>query len=214
MTLVMGVDPGLNGALVVYDTDSGGLVSVEDMPTWMMAVGGKKRKRIDAVSLADTIDTAKLIGVDLVVIEAVGGRPKQSASAGFVFGYTVGLLYMACVMHRLPIETVPPQHWKKLMRVPGKARVRRDDAEAKALTDEQRKALSKTASKDAELAIVHRADELFPDSRNLWRGARGGYMLDRAEAALLAKFGGDHVLRSLDTGKDWRNAYRELDTGV
>lgn len=214
----MGVDPGINGALAVCDSSTGHLVSMEDMPVWYMTVGRSKRARVDAVELAERIDFAKnMLGVSLVVIEAVGGRPKQSASGGFVFGYTVGLLYMACVMHRLPIETVAPQTWKKLMKLPGKQRKRGDEKIVYA-TEADAKAARSKAVKDAEAAIVNRADEVFPASRELWRGPRGGLMLDRAEAALLARFGVDHVLRSLGhvaaSDPEMRLAYRNADTGA
>lgn len=210
MTLVMGIDPGNNGALCTVDSLTGAIVSMENMPAWFMAVGkSKSRKRIDAVALADTMNYAKhVLGVELVVIEAVGGRPGQGASAGFTFGYGVGLLYMACIIERLPIETVPPATWKKLMRLPGKARKKKDSTEPE------------VSAKDADAAIIQRADELFPDDRNLWRGPRGGFLMDRAEAALLAKFGCDHVLRTVGTSvrygtdAETRLAYRNADTGA
>ncbi len=198
---VIGVDPGLTGAMARYDSEADTL-DIMDMPTWWMTVGKKKRQRVDAVDLAEYFELAKMMGVELVVIEAVGGRPKQSAGAGFVFGYTVGLIYMACVMCRLVVETVPPQTWKKFMRVPGK----------KGLPSEKRA---------AEQAIQHRADELFPHHRDKWRGPHGGKRLDRCEAAMLAKFGTDYVLKSVHTDKPWtmpdaelKLAYMNADTGA
>lgn len=190
MGLVIGVDPGINGALATYDANYG-LVSLIDMPAWHMPVGKKTRKRVDAVELADFFDTAKLLGVEIVVIEAVGGRPRQSASGGFVFGYTVGLIYMACIQARIPIETVPPTDWKKLLNVPGKSKANDD-------------------------AIMARADELFPDHRHLMRGPKGGKMVDRAEAAMLALFGtryltGDKGVKTDDS--EYETVYRNADTG-
>lgn len=206
MALVLGIDPGLHGALATYDTETRTLVDVRDMPTWAMLVGKKERPRIDAVELAEWAEMYSVWGVDLAVLEAVGGRPKQSASAGFVFGYSVGLVYMALMFARIPVETVPPQTWKKMMRVPGKARAARG---------EERSAEQKRADvKAADAAIIARADELFPASRDAWRGARGGVKLDRAEAAILARFGGDYVLHTETTDVDWRLAYRKADTGA
>src|SRR5688572_15999903 len=98
---VIGVDPGLNGALA-YISDDGKDVHITDMPTWSMIVSKKARARVDAVGLIEYFELAKMMGVKLVMIEAVGGRPRQSASAGFVFGYSVGLVYMACVACKLP----------------------------------------------------------------------------------------------------------------
>lgn len=192
MTLVMGVDPGVHGALAICEAASGAIVSIEDMPSWKMPVGKKTRTRVDAVELAERIETAVILGVELVVIEAVGGRPRQSASGGFVFGYSVGLLYMACINSRLAIETVPPGTWKKMLNVPGKSKANDD-------------------------AIIARADEMFPEHRSLWRGPKGGKKVDRAEAAMLAHFGAKHVLHSVGTvsgDSEWRAAYRDVDTGA
>lgn len=174
---VVGIDPGNSGALAVYDPHAKLITEVIDMPVFYMTVNNKKRKRVDAVGIITWLEMQKMLGAELVLIEAIGGRPKQGASAAFVLGYGVGLIYMACVALRLPIETVPPQVWKKMMRVPGKK-----DAEGK---------------KQAEYngMIVNRADELMPDCRDLFRGPKGGLLVDRAEACLLAKYAGDHALR-------------------
>lgn len=196
MSKVLGIDPGLSGALAVYDDETGAL-DILDMPTWMQTVGKTKRKRIDAVELRDTMEVLAEAGVQLAVLEAVGGRPKQSASAAFVFGYTVGLVYMACMNVRLPIETVPPGSWKKIMRCP---------------TDDD--------------GIAYRADEIFPNHTHMWRGKprlikgemRQAIWHDRAEAALLAKFGCVHIMKSdaplLKSDPELALTYRRALTGA
>lgn len=191
MTFVLGVDPGNTGAFAVYDTEAQRVFDIKDMPTWFQAVGKRNRKRIDAIALADMMDTYELLGVKLMVMEAVGGRPRQGASSAFVFGYGVGLIYMAGLYSRIPLETVTPGTWKKIMNVPGK--------------------------KNAEPgAIMQRAYELFPNDRDWFKGPQGGVKMDRAEAAMLAKFGGDHVLRVAGRVPDQENllAFRNADTGA
>jgi hypothetical protein len=137
------------------------------------------------------------------VIEAVGGRPKQGASSAFVFGYTVGLIYMACVSVKLPIETVPPQVWKKILAVPGKKNKKDEPVRPQ---------------KDIDGAIIGRADELMPAHRSMWRGPQGGFKMDRAEAAMLAFYGARYTLNSTKpmkiTDEEWRLAYRGADTGA
>ena len=135
MTLILGVDPGAGGAFAVYDSDTRKLLGIDDMPIWYQAVGKRKRKRVDALALADMFDLYEIMGVELVVMEAVGGRTGQSASAGFVFGYGVGLIYMAALYSRIVIETVPPGTWKKVMNVPGKSKA--DDSAIIARADER-----------------------------------------------------------------------------
>lgn len=196
MTLVAGIDPGTNGAIAVYCTDTRRLVTMDDMPTYWQSVNKTKRKRIDAVALMELFDNLNLYGVELLVMEAVGGRPRQSASAGFVFGYTVGLTYMACMSRKIVIETVPPTTWKKMLNIPGKSKAEDDD-------------------------ILNRANELFPHDREMFidRSAsdRGRKRVDRAEAAMLAKFGGDYVLRTLEPNIDDKAllaAHRRVETGA
>lgn len=194
MSLVAGIDPGANGAIAVYDTGTMRLIGMHDMPVWFMTVGKRQRKRIDPVALMEIFDTLNMMGVELVVLESVGGRPGQSASAGFVFGYSVGVIYMCCMYCKLMTESIPPSQWKKIMNVTGKAKGTDDD-------------------------IMNRADELFPHDREYFRGAKGGKKLDRAEAAMLAKFGGEYVLRTMkpDRIKDdteFKLALRNVDTGA
>lgn len=177
MSYVVGVDPGASGALAVYDTGAKRIVSVTDMPTLTITINKKKRTRIDATTLFEYVDMQKALGAELLLMEAIGGRPKQSASSAFTLGYGVGLLYMACVAVKLPIETVPPTVWKKMMRVPGKK-----DANGK-------------QTNEFNGMIVSRADELLPDARELFRGPQGGLKVDRAEAAMLAKYAGDYALK-------------------
>lgn len=192
MTLVLGIDPGSSGAFAVYDTASRALVGeVYDMPIWWQTVGKRKRKRVDALAIADLMDEFEVMGVELIVMEAVGGRGGESGSGAFAFGYGVGVLYMACFYSGIVIETVPPQTWKQILNVPGKSKA--DDS-----------------------AIMARANELFPQDRDKFKGPKGGKKLDRAEAAMIAKFGGDVILDTLNPQKDveLRIAYAHADTGA
>jgi len=197
MTLIAGIDPGASGAVAVYDTDTRQVVYVVDMPVWYQTVNKKQRKRVDAVALQSMFEELVMYNVQLVVMEAVGGRPQQSATAGFVFGYTTGMIYMACIINKLPIETVNPQKWKKILNIPGKKEANDDD-------------------------ILNRAAEIFPHQRDMFRdytlSSRGKNRVDRAEAAMLAKFGGDHVWRIHDpnaiTDIERALAYKNAETGA
>lgn len=191
MALVLGIDPGNKGAFAVYDNASRRIVSVQDMPTWFQTVGKKKRPRIDALEIADMFDTFEMMGVELVVLEAVGGRPAQSASAAFVFGYGLGIIYMAGVYSRIPLETTPPATWKKLMNIQGKGKA--DDT-----------------------ALLQRAGEIFPEDRDKFFTERGGKRVDRAEAAMLAKYGADFVLPRMGKVEDveYKLTYRNAETSA
>lgn len=176
MPIVIGVDPGVSGAFAAYDTETKRIIDVHDMPVWHQTVGKTKRARVDALAVAELFDYFVMIGAELVIIESVGGRPGQGASAGFSFGYGVGIIAMAAVMSKLIIETTPPSVWKKLLNVPGKSKAGEED-------------------------IIHRAIELMPQDRSMFLSAKHKPMIDRIEAAMLAKFGGDYVLKSLGYAK-------------
>ena len=192
MALVLGIDPGTSGALAVYDTQTRRLVGpVQDVPLWYQTVGKRKRKRVDTLAVADMFDVYTMMGVDLVAMESVGGRGGESAVSAFAFGYGVAVLYMAAFYSGLVIETVPPQLWKQILNVPGKTKA--DDS-----------------------AILQRADELFPSDRDQFRGPRGGKLIDRAEAAMIAKYAGDFILPTFTpkSGVELRLAYAKADTGA
>lgn len=174
MTLILGVDPGAHGALVLLDSLTNRIVHVEDMPTWQQQVGRTTRTRVDPMLLSEIIDTFRMMGATLAVVEEVGGFGKQPGNAMFTFGYAAGLLYMALVYNSFAIEMTPPQTWKRLMNVPGKAKA--DDS-----------------------AILQRAYQMFPEDKHWFTGPRGGARIDRAEAAMLARFGAEYVLKERDT---------------
>lgn len=190
MTLILGIDPGAHGALATYDTATNRLSGpVLDMPTWHQQIGRTKRLRIDAVELAEMFDMFALMGIELIVMEAVGGYGNQPGSAGFTFGYGVGMVYMAAIYSRIPIETVTPSVWKQMMNVPGK----------KKATDD---------------AIMQRANELFPHDRVHFQGKRGGKLIDRAEAAMIAAYGGKFLYPHLSKSIDFETLVRNADTGA
>jgi len=196
---VIGVDPGISGAMTHYG--NGRVYEIVDMPIFKMVINKKERKRLDMVSLYQYFEVKRAMGVELVTLEAVGGRPAQSASAAFVFGYTVGAIFAVCVALRLPIETVSPAIWKREMRIPGK------------------KTKEGKLDKGYEGKIISRADEIMPQHSNLWRGPSGGRKIDRAESALIAKYGYDHLLRIPGVRSKWQQAetqlvYQNAETGA
>ena len=165
MSRVLGIDPGLEGAFALYDTDRpNDLLMVEDMPVVKRTVGKMQRPRLDMPKLEETIasycDEHK---VDLVTIEDPGTRPRQSGTMAFGFG--LGAVHAFMFAKRLRVEIVVPTKWKKTLRVP------KDKKEA-----------------------TYRAEELFPACRNLFRGPKGGTLDGRAEAAMIALYGAQTFL--------------------
>lgn len=192
MTYVIGIDPGLSGALASYNDYGGDTPHIEiiDMPVYEMQVGKTKRARLDAPAIRDYFEMAKLLGCELALFEGVGGRPRQSAPAAFVFGYSTGQLYQQCVASRIPVETVNAGSWKATLKVTGKK------------------------SNNSGDEIVKRADELLPMHSHLWRGPQGGLKIDRAEAAMLALYAARYAVKAIRPDADVRIAYRYKDLGA
>jgi hypothetical protein len=118
MPTILGVDPGLYGAIAQYDTVRGRL-DVFDMPTQR---GRHDRDIIDEAELLALMTSARDCGVTVAFIEEVGGIPGQSAPAAFNFGCGYGLLRMAARAAGIALEPVPPRSWKAAMRVPADKR--------------------------------------------------------------------------------------------
>lgn len=122
MKEVLGVDPGLSGALALLEP-VGGSLTVFDIPT--LQIGTKRR--IDEYALARIIDDlSERIGE--VWLEQVGPRPGEGAVGAFSFGRGYGLIRGICAASFLPIHDVTPAVWKRDLRVTGD----KDEARARA----------------------------------------------------------------------------------
>ncbi|MEL6984609.1 MAG: hypothetical protein AAFO29_19430 [Actinomycetota bacterium] len=105
MTCIIGVDPGLSGAIALLD-HLGELISVNDMPV----IDG----RVTAALLNVWSNEHAITGPKPVVgIEFVHSMPKQGVASSFKFGASWGLVhgYFGGAGHR--VIDVRPQDWKK-----------------------------------------------------------------------------------------------------
>ena len=112
MKNIIGIDPGLSGAIAMYD---GAELLVWDMPFFEIAVNGKKRKRIDTVALHNLMRCNE---IDHVYIEKVNAQPGNGTAAAFSFGYGCGVIDAVVQCSELPFTHVSPQRWKKDMGCP------------------------------------------------------------------------------------------------
>ena len=103
---IMGVDPGLSGAIAFYFPRHPERVSVEDMPV----AGGD----IDCVTLAGRI---RQFAPDLAIVEAVHAMPKQGVSSTFRFGAGYGAIRGVLAALDVPTHLVTPGAWKKHFRL-------------------------------------------------------------------------------------------------
>jgi crossover junction endodeoxyribonuclease RuvC len=98
---IMGVDPGLTGALSFYFQNQGA-ISAEDMPV----VAGD----IDAATLAARIAQLK---PDVAIVELVGAMPRQGLSSTFKFGVGYGMVRGIITAAGVPMPLVTPAKWKR-----------------------------------------------------------------------------------------------------
>lgn len=112
--LVVGVDPGVSGALAFYDLRLKRLDHVMDMPTRIeKTLKGKTRTRVDPVALALTLDTfqSRLIGA---VVEYVAASPRDGVVGAFSFGFSTGLIHGVFSSMMIDVQMARPSVWKPL----------------------------------------------------------------------------------------------------
>lgn len=112
MTLILGIDPGLSGALAFYYPETGAL-DVVDMPI-LKAGGAKGKSVIDIAALARLIDVSSA-SLTHCYLEMVGTRPGEGAGGAFSFGEGVGLIRGVLAANFIPVTRVTPAVWKRAM---------------------------------------------------------------------------------------------------
>lgn len=112
MTLILGCDVGLSGALAFYDTEAGS-IEVHDMPVHNLARNGKAKREIDAYGLARLIDGRKGEAITAAYVERVGSMPGQGVSSCFSFGKSAGIIIGVLAANFIPIIEVAPVTWKR-----------------------------------------------------------------------------------------------------
>lgn len=110
MRYIIGIDPGLSGAISVLDLQTLD-VTIADMPT----LKGKSGKTITntAELLELLVPPAGTQGQVMAVLEQVWARPKEGVSSAFRFGQNYGSIQAALMAHKYPVHDVTPPKWKK-----------------------------------------------------------------------------------------------------
>lgn len=110
---VIGVDPGLGGAIALLRGDH---LDLWDMPV----IQDGTKKRVDHAQLAITLDLiAKWGGQGITAyVERVGTRPKEGSASAFSFGRSTGVILGALAAHFIPITEVTPGVWKRATGTP------------------------------------------------------------------------------------------------
>lgn len=132
MIRVLGIDPGINGALA-FLTD--GALVVHDMPTLALQRNGKAKRELDGYGVARLIDDA--FPVTAAAIEIANGRPGQDSGADCSFcklaGRLIGIVEANFIRH----EPVAPVRWRRTVGIKAGAGKDASRARAAALFPEQ-----------------------------------------------------------------------------
>ncbi len=108
--IIIGIDPGLSGALAFLEGKK--VLKVIDMP--VMSDGKKNKKQLNSALLASFIkENIKDHANISVVVEQVNAMPGQGVTSMFNFGQTFGAIKGICATLELPIYLIRPSKWKK-----------------------------------------------------------------------------------------------------
>jgi crossover junction endodeoxyribonuclease RuvC len=120
MNLILGIDPGITGALAWYDIETGKLENVVDMPTLSVKHRTKKNKKVlDVYSLGLLIDS-RAMKTEACALEKVSAAPHQGVSSTFNFGYVAGQTNGLVAGANIPIIMVYPTVWKTYFGLTGR----------------------------------------------------------------------------------------------
>ena len=110
--LIIGIDPGISGAICFME--DGKITDVIEMPS--MAEGKKNKKQVNSSQIFNEI-SSKIKNYNKsevkVVIEHVTAMPGQGVTSMFNFGQSFGILKGICSAMQLPLYFVRPAKWKK-----------------------------------------------------------------------------------------------------
>ena len=108
--IIIGIDPGINGAISVVENKK--ILEVYDTPT--MIDGKKNKRQINSAQVTNIIkERQKNNNEVIVVVEQVNAMPGQGVTSMFNFGQSFGVIKGICAALNLPIYFVRPSKWKK-----------------------------------------------------------------------------------------------------
>lgn len=109
MTLFVGIDPGLFGAVAALRED-GSLEGIWDTPT-LCVIGGKKVKRHFYIGVMAEI--LRKLCPCRAALENVHSMPKQGVTSSFCFGRGLGTWEGILAALQIPVHMVAPYKWKQ-----------------------------------------------------------------------------------------------------
>ena len=116
---ILGIDPGITGAIAVYGPEADYVLGVWDMPTCERLYG--KGLQVDPVGLYRLIYQDIQVSPEhyRIAIENVGPMPKQGVTSSFNFGHSIGILQGVLAGTGIDVEYIHPVTWKKMFGLVG-----------------------------------------------------------------------------------------------
>jgi crossover junction endodeoxyribonuclease RuvC len=99
---VLGIDPGLHGALALLDLGTRKIYEIFDTPV--------TEGQVDGVRLAAIVDMCKTFGAIYGAVELVGSFPRQQGA--FNFGVSAGRVHGVLDALGVSYAVLPPAVWK------------------------------------------------------------------------------------------------------
>ena len=110
MSLTIGIDPGLSGAIAVLDS-TGALERLADLPV----IRDKSLSWIDGGALQSFLIDTQAGRQAHAIVERVSAMPGQGVSSSFVFGMAFGSVLSILQARHIGVEFVTASAWKRAL---------------------------------------------------------------------------------------------------
>ena len=112
--VVVGIDIGITGGISFFDTISGEVLGLYNMPTLEIEVNKKKKKFIDIQRLRHILEIPKVHGESaLIVLESVHAFPGQGSVAMATLMEQKGIIRGLCAGLGYSEKLVEPKTWQR-----------------------------------------------------------------------------------------------------
>lgn len=111
--IVLGIDPGLDGAACRLAPDGG--VDLYDMPTLTIAGGKSNQRELAIADIRGWLHGASCDGRTIAYLESVHAMPGQGVRSMFTMGHGLGVWEGLLAGMEIPYVKVTPQRWKKAL---------------------------------------------------------------------------------------------------
>lgn len=123
--IIVGIDPGITGAVAFYDMRRTSVVLTRDLPVTAKAIG--KGQQIDAPGLNELLSA---ITIEHAFVEEQRPMPKQGVTSMLSLGRTIGVIEGVLGARNIPLTLVAPTAWK---RAAGLIKTEKDRSRTRAL---------------------------------------------------------------------------------